>query len=237
MNCANHPEVAAAAYCRTCGKPLCAECKREAEGTIFCAEHLPVVANAVPPNALPPNVSAPYTSPYTAPVGAPLPGATSTHSPALALILGFIPGVGAIYNGQYAKGLIHAVVFGLIVSLLDSHRSPGGMEPLLGILLAAWIFYMAFEAFHTAKVKAGGGRLGEISGLMDIDRDSGRFPVGAIVLIGLGGILLLDTTNLISIERLIRLWPVGLILIGAYMLYERMGSGVRPPAEVRDERR
>ena len=33
---------------------------------------------------------------------------------AIALFLGFIPGVGAIYNGQYAKGLVHAVVFGLI---------------------------------------------------------------------------------------------------------------------------
>ena len=24
MNCANHPDIAPVAYCRTCGKPLCA---------------------------------------------------------------------------------------------------------------------------------------------------------------------------------------------------------------------
>ncbi len=232
MTCANHPEVAAAAYCRVCGKPLCTECKREAEGTIFCAEHVPATATAVPPS-----VSSPYASPYSAPVGAPLPGVTYSHSPALALILGFIPGVGAIYNGQYAKGLIHAVIFGFIITLLNSHRYGRDLEPLLAILLAAWVFYMAFEAFHTAKIKRNGGKPGEVSGLMEMDHQSGKFPVGAIVLIVLGGVLLLDTTNLVSLDRLIHLWPVGLILIGAYMLYERMGNPARPAAEARDERR
>ena len=186
---------------------------------------------------MPPVGSAPYASPYAAPVGTPLPGFTYSHSPALALILGFIPGVGAIYNGQYAKGLIHAVIFGFIITLLNSRRYGGDMEPLLAILLAAWVFYMAFEAFHTAKVKRDGGKPGEVSGLMEMDHGSGKFPVGAIVLIVLGGVLLLDTTNLISLDRLIHLWPVGLILVGAYMLYERMGNVARPDGEVRDERR
>jgi len=31
-------------------------------------------------------------------------------SPGLALFLGLIPGVGAIYNGQYAKGMVHAII-------------------------------------------------------------------------------------------------------------------------------
>ena len=40
MNCANHPETAAVAYCRTCGKPLCQVCERPAQGTVFCQEHV-----------------------------------------------------------------------------------------------------------------------------------------------------------------------------------------------------
>jgi len=262
MNCANHPDTAAAAYCRTCGKPLCVECKREAEGTIFCAEHVPVVAqmpyggSATPPVSEPVYGSGPttppgagsaysstYASPYTAPhQAAPVAGAsTSGPNPGLAFILGFIPGVGAIYNGQYAKGLIHAVIFGVLVSVIDRH--PGSMEPLLGILIAAWIFYMAFEAYHTAKNRRDGKRSEDLSSLMQLDRHSGRVPVGAIILIGIGGLLLLDTTNLISIDRLFHLWPIGLILIGAYMLYERMGASAAQPistgrtAEVRDEPR
>jgi len=236
MTCANHPEAAATAYCRTCGKPLCTECKREAEGTIFCAEHVPAPSpyTAAPPSSTPHNIAPPTASPYTAPVtsGGPV--------PVLAFLLGFIPGVGAIYNGQYAKGLIHAVIFGILVSILNGRDYNGGrhpaMEPLIGILLAAWIFYMAFEAYHTAKNRRDGLRGEDVSSLLQMDRSSGRFPVGAIILIAIGGLLLLDTTNLISIDRLLRLWPVGLILIGAYMLYERMGTSPRTP-EVPNDRR
>ena len=250
MTCANHPDAAAAAYCRTCGKPLCAACKYEAEGTIFCADHVPVVAapvmgapqtgEAAPPYAgasappyagaaAPPDVTAAYASPYTSATPYPAAGARKDGpSPALALILGLIPGVGAIYNGQYAKGLIHAVVFGILVSLLDRNHHNSGMEPLLGILLSAWVFYMAFEAYHTAKARRDGTAPHEFSQLVQMDRASGRFPVAALVLIGIGGLLLLDTTNLISIDRLFHLWPVGLILIGAYMLYERMGPNTQP---------
>ena len=63
---------------------------------------------------------------------------------------GVIPGVGAIYNGQYAKGLIHAVVFGLLISIVNGlHHGP--LEPLFALLIGAWVFYMAFEAYHTAR--------------------------------------------------------------------------------------
>ncbi|PYT32460.1 MAG: hypothetical protein DMG57_01835 [Acidobacteria bacterium] len=41
MNCANHPDIPAAAFCRSCGKPLCETCKRPAQGTIYCDEHVP----------------------------------------------------------------------------------------------------------------------------------------------------------------------------------------------------
>lgn len=234
----NEPNSAIVAYCRQCGRPLSEAERRDWNGTVYCADHVPVAAGTTPPVSTPLPVSGQAgasSSPYTAPVGTPLPGTVDSHSPALALILGFIPGVGAIYNGQYAKGLVHAVVFGLLVSLLSSGRYGGGMEPLLGILLAAWVFYMAFEAFHTAKMKRGGIRPGEVSGLLDVNHHSGKFPVGALVLIVLGGVLLLDTTNLISFDRVLHLWPVGLIAVGAYMLYERMGSVPRPGAEVRND--
>jgi len=39
MNCQNHPESPATAYCRTCGMPVCEECRRDAFGTVYCAEH------------------------------------------------------------------------------------------------------------------------------------------------------------------------------------------------------
>ena len=36
MNCATHPDTAAVAFCRTCGKPLCSACTRDVRGVIYC---------------------------------------------------------------------------------------------------------------------------------------------------------------------------------------------------------
>ena len=139
-------------------------------------------------------------------------------SPPLAFLLGFIPGVGAIYNSQYAKGLVHAVTFGLMVSILSSDMARG-MEPLVGILLAVFVFYMAFEAYHTARMRRDGEPVDEFSSL--IGGGSARVPAAGIVLIGLGLLLLLMTNNLISEVFLRRTWPVALIGIGGYLLYTR----------------
>jgi TM2 domain-containing membrane protein YozV len=218
MNCANHPEVAASAFCRECGKPMCPECQRPALGSVYCEEHLRVAAAPPPP---PGPAYVPPASPYTAPMPTALPD-TGVH-PALALILGFIPGVGAIYNGQYAKGLVHAVIFGLLVTMIsNSHNS--GFDALLGIMIGVWVFYQAFEAFHTARQRRYGVRVEEFSSLFEVRSTHGRFPAGALVLIGMGFILLLTTTDIIRMDEVARFWPVLLIVIGLYMVYARLHS-------------
>ena len=237
MNCANHPENPATAFCRECGKPLCAECQHAALGSIFCAQHVPAAAPsgsrpAAPTWQSPPEPGSPYTAPPVTPPASPglaaqppVPGANPSASPVIAFLLGFIPGVGAIYNGQYAKGLIHAVVFGILVSIVN--RVSGPMEPLVGIMIAAWVFYMAFEAYHTARKRRFGVAVEEFSSLFDNRPAEARFPVGGIALVGLGFILLLDTTGILGMDIIERYWPIGLILLGMYMLYVRLHS----PAE------
>jgi hypothetical protein len=210
MNCQNHPDVPATAYCRSCGKPVCDQCRRDAAGTVFCAEH--AVAAAGPPPAPPPGVSPTYATPagYARP----------DVSPGLALGLGFIPGVGAIYNGQYAKGLVHAVIFGIIISILDS----GVAEPLFSIVLMAWIFYMAFEAYHTARKRRLGEPVDEYSGILNLHGRANNAPVAGVVLVALGALLLLHTLNLFDFTYLMRYWPVLLIGAGVYLLYTRFSG-------------
>jgi len=230
MNCANHPEAPVSAFCRDCGKPMCQRCQRLAFGSIYCEEHVPAPAPsgsyagfaARPPASEPPPPAAPYAaSPYTAPAQPRI--YDSNSHPLLAFILGFIPGVGALYNGQLVKGLIHAVVFGLLVSVTANTHS-GGLEPLFGIMIAAWVFYMAFEAWHTAKKRRDGESVEEFSSLFDIRPTHGRFPAGAVLLIAVGFLLLLDTTDMIDMVQLDRYWPVGLIVLGLYLLYTRFAG-------------
>ncbi|MGA2740885.1 MAG: DUF5668 domain-containing protein [Bryobacteraceae bacterium] len=229
MNCFNHSDTPAVAYCRACGKALCNECKRTAQGTIFCDEHAPAAATPGS-EPRPPVTGVPAAPP---PVGS---IATNDVSPGLACLLGFIPGVGAIYNGQYAKGLVHAIVFGLLVSITSSGTA-GDLEPLFGILIGVWVMYMALEAYHTARKRRAGEPVDEFSSILDVHGHRGGFPVGAITLIALGVLLLLSTTDVIQLRYLLRYWPVLLILMGAYMLYVRVNTSDGPiHPEVRHER-
>jgi hypothetical protein len=212
-------------YCRACGKPLDEVSVRNAHGTIYCEEHIPMQqAQTVPPiPAAAPETpyASPYASPYTAPV--PPPNANHDVSPGLAFILGLIPGVGAIYNGQYAKGLVHVIIIGLTISVL-SNNAARGFEPLLGLLLGVFFFYMAFEAYHTARRRQQGLVVDEFSSLFPMRGGTTKFPVAPILLIVLGVIFLLNNLDYFQIERIIRFWPVLLIFLGVYMLYARMSS-------------
>ena len=112
MNCANHPQTPAVAYCRTCGKPLCNQCTRQVMGVIYCENCL---AERVTGTAPPPSQFQPAPG-YQGPVQP----VSAGPNPALAGVLGAIPfGVGAVYNGQYAKGLAHLLIFILRPARLD----------------------------------------------------------------------------------------------------------------------
>ena len=220
MNCINHPETPAAAFCRACGKALCPACERSFQGTIFCAEHVPVAVPGPPPGA-------PSYSPYTAPIPPPRPPDTGA-SPGLAFVLGLIPGVGAIYNGQYVKGLVHVIVLGVLISIIST-GSAGGMEPLFGMLISVWVFYMAFEAYHTARKRQAGLAVDEFSSIVPLRGRPSSFPVGPVVLIGVGVLFLMNTLDLLRFAQIIRFWPVALIGLGAYMLYERVSARDEAP--------
>jgi len=134
MPCVNHPEAAVQSYCQSCGKPLCTSCVRTtAAGQVFC-EQCQATSGVDPSQA--------YWQAYvTPPRGVP--------NPAAAAVLGLIPGVGAMYNGQLFKGLIHVVIFAVLVSITENYG-------VFGIFIGAWVLYQSFEAFHTAKARRDG---------------------------------------------------------------------------------
>jgi hypothetical protein len=219
-------------YCRMCGKALEENDATAAEGTLYCVEHAPQnsagVSAAPPPveQQPPPLYSAPpfqAASPYAPSQPPPLPRTNEHVSPPLAFVLGFIPGVGAVYNGQYAKGLLHVVIFGSIISILSSGAAQG-FVPLFGLMIPTFVFYMAFEAYHTAKKRHDGEMVDEFSGLVRARGARSRFPLAPVLLIVFGLLFLLDNLDLLRIGRLLRYWPALLIVLGLYLLYERIAE-------------
>jgi hypothetical protein len=153
MNCINHPETPVSAYCQNCGKALCQECVRSVGGVVYCEPCLE--ARLKNPGAGPVG-----TGPGSVPLYVGLP-ASGFPNPGLALGLGFIPGVGAMYNGQFVKGLAHVIIFALLVSLAN-HEGP------LGILVAFWMAYQVFDSYQTARARRDGTPLPNPFGLNDL---------------------------------------------------------------------
>jgi len=215
MNCQTHPDVAAVAFCRTCGRPLCETCQHSVQGTIVCEEHAPQ----------------PVVRPTPASPPTPAPGEVS---PGLAFVLGLIPGVGAIYNGQYAKGVVHVVIFGLLISLVSSGATDG-FEALFGMLIAIWYFYMPFEAYHTASRRLAGQHVDEFSSIFPLKSRHAGLPIGPVFLIALGVLFLLITMDILQFRQIARYWPVALIVLGGYMLYSRITGGPQGIEDVQQE--
>jgi hypothetical protein len=253
MNCAVHNQTPAVAYCRTCGKALCEDCKRDVMGAIYCepciaARLQGATAGATMPGAIPP-------PPMMSVPGAP--------NPVMAGILGFIPGVGAMYNGQFVKAFAHVLIFVMLIVAADN------IHWAFGWMIAFFVVYMAFEAYKTAEAKRHGLPAPDPLGLDKMfDLQEGNIhstgvppvgnaaayppvgnavfppvatqptpplqveppappphdnlPIGAIVLIGLGVVFLLQN---LGVLRMHHLGPLFLIGIGLWLAYKRT---VRP---------
>src|SRR5437588_10983362 len=206
MNCVNHPDLPAIAYCRACGKPLCEACRMSAGGTVYCQEHAPAVGAGSAASA----ESSPYTAPASTPVSARPPVPDAGASPGLAFLLGLIPGVGAIYNGQYVKGLVHVIILGVLISIVSSD-SAAGFEPLFGMLIGVWVFYMAFEAYHTARKRQLGEPVDEFSSIVSLRGQPATFPVAPAILIAVGLLFLLNNMDILRFSQILRYWPIALI--------------------------
>ena len=196
MKCAHHPDRESIAYCGLCGRALCAECRREVRGMVYCDACL------------------------ASRLQSPLYGPNAGPSTGVALVLGFIPGVGAIYNGQVVKAMVQVLIFGSLIALGDRVGSP--MDTIFGLGAAAFYFYMVIDSYQTAKAKQLGQPVPEWFGLGDVKMNA---PVGAAILIGLGVLFLLDNLGIPVFHHIGRFWPVLLIVVGLLLLKRRVGAG------------
>ncbi len=226
MNCANHADASAVAYCRTCGKALCANCTRPVRGVIYCEDCLGSKMEGVPAGT---SAGAAAFVPGGTPSGMPGSGAPTASgggpNPTVAGILGAIPfGIGAVYNGQYGKGLAHLAIFAFLI--YGSNHSGSWGAVVFGFAIAFFWFYQVFDAVRTAKAIQVGAPGPDPFGLSDIATggtkiDAANVPMGAIVLILLGVLFLLNTMGLEF--GLDRFWPLVLIGLGGWLFARNWG--------------
>jgi hypothetical protein len=242
MNCAIHPEMPAAAYCRTCGKALCETCKREIRGVIYCEDCL---ANRVQ-TAAPPSVTA-----------VPSPG--GPHPAVAGVLAGFFPfGVGQAYNAQYARGFVYLVTF---IGLIWAVSHSGSAAPVFGISIGAFYIFQIVDAVRSAQFLQRGlpapdpfgldrmfggsgipvptvsatlpsGPTTNVGSLPEapVAREESRshVPLGAVLLIGIGVLLLLGNVGWLRWHWAGEFWPAILLIIGGWLLatrWEQISAG------------
>ena len=233
MNCATHSDTAAVAFCRTCGKPLCNNCTRDVRGVIYCEACLAArmegtapAAGYVPPQTPPPTG---YQQFMDQGLGVKVqPGPATGPNPTVAGILaGFFPiGVGAVYTGQYAKGLAHLVIMVLMILGLSSDLPT---LAIVGLALCTGFFYVyqIIDSIRSAKAIQMGEPAPDPFGLAQTFGAGEKFeatkvPAGAAVLIGLGVLFLLHTAGVLEFG-LDRFWPLILIGLGVWLFAKHWG--------------
>src|SRR5271154_5327281 len=137
------------AYCRMCGRALAENEVRDVRGAIYCE---PCIAAKLE--------SAGVTDKFdkaAAKVEGAVRGAAKVTdaavraatdappSPGLATFLGFIPGAGAMYNGQFMKAFAHIFIFIVLVNAADR------ISDFFAVFVMGFFAYMIVDAHKTAE--------------------------------------------------------------------------------------
>ena len=222
MQCSQHPETAATAYCTNCGIAICVDCQQTIDSRVVC----PICVAQLNSSPSPQHPQSPVGPTADGQSSGGQPGVSSPSlippergypycSPGVCFVLGLIPGVGAICNGEYLRAFLQVLVFGTLVSIASSGEAEQ-YSPMLVILAIALYLYMPLEAYHISKK-----RTLALKGIIVMTPfDKLRFSEiwsGALA-IGLGTMFLVNQYVPGTIRFLLRGWPFLLIGFGAYNL-------------------
>ena len=131
----------------------------------------------------------------------------------LAALFAVLPGMGAVYNRQNIKAVVHFVsIIGLFE--LASLKVAAGVFALAGLV---FYFYSIIDAYRTAMLIARGE-----SPAVDEERFKRslikRAPLIGVMLIAAGLLLVVQIVKPFAFVTVARLFPVALIILGGYLL-------------------
>lgn len=198
MNCTYHPGSQAHVRCSSCSRNLCPACDHRIKGYPYCQEC--IVAGV--------EMLGRRKSNHTD-----LPGThEKTRSPLLATLLALVPGLGAAYNGQTSKALLHFFSVVTLWHLGDILSFPFAQVFLLGGL--GFFIFTIFDARRSAqRYQRGADLRSEDTELRASLRR--HAPLWGSALLGVGAISVLHFAFGSSLNAL---WPVLLVAAGFYLL-------------------
>lgn len=207
MYCSYHTSSIARVQCASCARSLCPACDHRIKGYPYCQDCIVMGIESL---------SRPYDG-----------GPRSKSKARLAALCALLPGMGAVYNRQNMKAVVHFVS---VMGLFQLTR----LNVLEGLFaLAGFLFYIysIVDAYRTAQSIARGE-----SPAADEERFKRmlvkRAPVVGVALIVAGVLLVVEIVRPFAFLSLARLFPVLLILLGGYLLttYFKRSRGENYPA-------
>src|SRR2546421_9754867 len=200
MNCNYHPKNPAMAQCSSCARPLCPACDHRVRGFAYCQD---CIVNGI--DMLRYQQSRPSNAQVV----------RRKTSPVIATLLSlFVPGLGAAYNGQTSKAIVHFAIF---ASFFQMAVVTDGVAIFVLGVFGTWLF-AAVDACRTAQLMRAG--LAPDAEEDAITRQLYGHPVAwGVTLLVLGLVFLAHT--LLGVQFPVRrTLPVALVILGAYMLFD-----------------
>ena len=135
MYCSYHAKNPAVVQCNQCARWLCPACDHRVRGFPFCQDCIVAGVELLRHS---------HTSPSHI--------LRRKSSPFVATLLSFVPGLGAAYNGQTSKAIVHFAIFASFFQM--AVLTQGFTFFILGVL-GTWLF-AAVDACRTAQLMRSG---------------------------------------------------------------------------------
>jgi hypothetical protein len=200
MYCSYHAKNPAVVQCNQCARWLCPACDHRVRGFPFCQDCIVAGVEMLRhhSHAHPSNIVRRKSSPF------------------VATLLSFVPGLGAAYNGQTSKAIVHFAIFASFFQMAVMTITQAVPFFILGVL-GTWLF-AAVDACRTAQMLRAGLSPDAEEDVIARRLYGNPFAWG-ITLIIIGTMFLLHT--LLGVQLPIKqLLPVALVALGAYMLFD-----------------
>jgi len=202
MYCGYHSKNPAVVQCNQCARWLCPACDHRVRGFPFCQDCIVAGVELLRHHATPSHIVRRKSSPF------------------VATLLSFVPGLGAAYNGQTSKAIVHFAIFASFFQM--AVLTQGGIAFFVLGVLGTWLF-AAVDACRTAQLMRAGLSPDAEEDVIARRLYGNPFAWGTTLII-IGTLFLLHT--LLGVTLPIKeLLPVALVALGAYMLFDYLRRG------------